>query len=163
MRVDAVGHELRLPVGRNEGDGSVALKAREPDALVELDVLHHHRLAFVTWTQHEDRYECEHECGYRSAWTWLKKKKRPWTHVQWGQKALGRWGRAAAQASQTAWSSVWCCPRCRCSSRCRWHSPAATEHTLSTQDRAARLRGIRMSVEPFFHPLRNLKKNANAT
>lgn len=48
MRVDAVGHEFRLPIRRNEGDRSVTLKARETNALVELHVLHRHRFAFVT-------------------------------------------------------------------------------------------------------------------
>ena len=46
--VDAVGHELRLPVWRDEGDGAVALEAGQTDTLVELDILHGHRLALVT-------------------------------------------------------------------------------------------------------------------
>lgn len=48
VRVDAVRHELGLPVRRDEGDGAVALEAGQTDALVELDVLHRHRLALVT-------------------------------------------------------------------------------------------------------------------
>lgn len=48
MGVDTVGHEFGFPVGRNEGDRSVTLKARETDTLVELHVLHHHGLSFVT-------------------------------------------------------------------------------------------------------------------
>ena len=37
-----------LAVGRDEGDGAVILKAREPHALVELHVLQLHGLAFAT-------------------------------------------------------------------------------------------------------------------
>ena len=48
VRVEAVGHELELAVGRDEGDGAVVLKAREPHALVELHVLRLHGLAFAT-------------------------------------------------------------------------------------------------------------------
>ena len=48
VRVEAVGHELELAVGRDEGDGAVILKAREPHALVELHVLQLHGLAFAT-------------------------------------------------------------------------------------------------------------------
>lgn len=48
MGVDAVGHEFRLPVWRNEGDCSITLKAGETDTLVELHILHHHCLSFVT-------------------------------------------------------------------------------------------------------------------
>lgn len=39
MSVEAVGHELKLSVGRNEGDGAVVLKARQTDTLVKLDIL----------------------------------------------------------------------------------------------------------------------------
>lgn len=46
--VDAVGHEFGLPIRGNEGDRAVALEARKADTLVELHVLHHHRLSFVT-------------------------------------------------------------------------------------------------------------------
>lgn len=48
MSVDAVGHEFRLPIWRDEGDCSVTLKARETYALVELHIFHHHCLPFVT-------------------------------------------------------------------------------------------------------------------
>lgn len=48
MGVDAVGHEFRLPIWRNEGDCSVTVEARETDTLVELHVLHHHCLSLVT-------------------------------------------------------------------------------------------------------------------
>lgn len=40
--VETVGHELELAVGWDEGDGAVILKAGEPHALVELDVLQFH-------------------------------------------------------------------------------------------------------------------------
>ncbi|KFY90763.1 hypothetical protein V498_05845 [Pseudogymnoascus sp. VKM F-4517 (FW-2822)] len=40
LRVEPVRHELELAVGRDEGDGAVVLEAREPHALVELDVFH---------------------------------------------------------------------------------------------------------------------------
>ena len=46
--VNSVGHELRLPVRRDEGDGAVTLEAGQTDTLVELDILHCHRLALVT-------------------------------------------------------------------------------------------------------------------
>lgn len=39
VSVEAVGHELKLSVGRNEGDGAVVLKARQTDTLVKLDIL----------------------------------------------------------------------------------------------------------------------------
>ena len=45
LRVEPVAHELELAVRRNEGDGAVVLEARQPHALVELDVLHLYRLA----------------------------------------------------------------------------------------------------------------------
>lgn len=48
VSIDTVGHQLRLSIRRNEGDGSVALKTRESNALMELHILHHHRLPFVT-------------------------------------------------------------------------------------------------------------------
>lgn len=48
VRVEAVGHELGLSVRGDEGDGAVALEARETHALMELDVLHDHRLPLVT-------------------------------------------------------------------------------------------------------------------
>lgn len=48
MGVEAVGHELKLAVRRDEGDGAVILKAGQPHALVELHVLQLHRLAFAT-------------------------------------------------------------------------------------------------------------------
>ena len=40
LGVEAVGHELELAVGRDEGDCAVVLEARQAHALVELDVLH---------------------------------------------------------------------------------------------------------------------------
>lgn len=48
MGVEAVGHELKLAIGWDEGDGAVVLKAREPHTLVELHVLQLHGLAFAT-------------------------------------------------------------------------------------------------------------------
>lgn len=48
MGIDAVRHELRLPVWRNEGDCSITIKARETDTLVELYIFHHHCFSFVT-------------------------------------------------------------------------------------------------------------------
>lgn len=48
MGVDAVGHQFRLPVWRDEGDCTVALKTRETDTLVELNIFHHHCLPLVT-------------------------------------------------------------------------------------------------------------------
>lgn len=39
VSVEAVRHELKLSVGRNEGDGAVVLKARQTDTLVKLDIL----------------------------------------------------------------------------------------------------------------------------
>eukprot|EP00959_Pyramimonas_sp_CCMP1952_P434572 9099658-Pyramimonas_sp.AAC.1 len=42
---EAVGHEVEGAVGRDEGDGSVVLKAGEPYTLMELNVLQVHRLA----------------------------------------------------------------------------------------------------------------------
>ena len=47
MRVEAVGHELELAVGRDEGDGAVIVKAREPHALVEFHILQFHRLVLA--------------------------------------------------------------------------------------------------------------------
>ena len=51
--VEAVGHELELAVGWDEGDGAVILKARQPHALVELHVLQLHGLAFATCREPE--------------------------------------------------------------------------------------------------------------
>ena len=45
LSVESIGHELKLPVGRNEGDGPVILKARETDTLVEFHILQLHSLA----------------------------------------------------------------------------------------------------------------------
>ena len=39
-----VGHQLELPVRRDEGDGSVVLEPGESDTLVELDILQLHAL-----------------------------------------------------------------------------------------------------------------------
>lgn len=44
-RVEAVGHELEVAVGRHKADRVVGVEARETDALVEVDVLHLDRLA----------------------------------------------------------------------------------------------------------------------
>lgn len=38
MSVEAVRHELKLSIGRDEGDGAVVLKARQTDTLVELHI-----------------------------------------------------------------------------------------------------------------------------
>ena len=51
--VEAVGHELELAVGWDEGDGAVIIKARQPHALVELHVLQLHGLAFATCRERE--------------------------------------------------------------------------------------------------------------
>ena len=45
LGVEAVRHELELAVGRDEGDCAVVFEARQPHALVELDVLHLNGLA----------------------------------------------------------------------------------------------------------------------
>lgn len=49
MGVESVGHKLELSVGRNEGDGSVILEARQTDTLVKLDVLQLHRFTLSTF------------------------------------------------------------------------------------------------------------------
>mmetsp|Transcript_8152 Transcript_8152/g.20441 ORF Transcript_8152/g.20441 Transcript_8152/m.20441 type:complete len:329 (+) Transcript_8152:596-1582(+) len=46
VRVEAVIHQLEFTVRRDERNGAVVLEAGQPDALVEPDVLHFHRLAF---------------------------------------------------------------------------------------------------------------------
>lgn len=38
MSVEAVGHEFKLSIGRDEGDCAVVLKARQTDTLVKLDI-----------------------------------------------------------------------------------------------------------------------------
>ena len=43
----AVGHELKITVGRDKGDGAVIVKAREPHALVEFHILQFHRLVLA--------------------------------------------------------------------------------------------------------------------
>lgn len=43
MSVEAVGHELKLSIGRNEGDGAVVLKARQTDTLVKLHIFQLYR------------------------------------------------------------------------------------------------------------------------
>lgn len=48
MSVEAVGHELKLSVRRNEGDGAVVLKARQTHALVKLDILQLYRFTLST-------------------------------------------------------------------------------------------------------------------
>lgn len=40
----AIGHEVKVPIRRNEGDGAVILKACEAHTLVELDILQLHCL-----------------------------------------------------------------------------------------------------------------------
>eukprot|EP00053_Salpingoeca_punica_P017751 m.171606 g.171606 ORF g.171606 m.171606 type:complete len:404 (-) comp17279_c0_seq1:208-1419(-) len=47
LGAEAVGHELKLAVGRDEGDGAVLLEARQAHALVELDVLELNGLALA--------------------------------------------------------------------------------------------------------------------
>ena len=47
VRVEAVGHELELAIGRNEGDGAVVVKARQTNTLMELDVFQLDRLALA--------------------------------------------------------------------------------------------------------------------
>mmetsp|Transcript_21420 Transcript_21420/g.67249 ORF Transcript_21420/g.67249 Transcript_21420/m.67249 type:complete len:257 (+) Transcript_21420:1433-2203(+) len=54
---EAIGHEVELAVGRDEGDGPVVLEPREPHALVELDVLKLDRLA----ARHGPASRLEHE------------------------------------------------------------------------------------------------------
>lgn len=39
MSVKSVRHELKLSIWRNEGDGTVILKARQTDTLMKLDIL----------------------------------------------------------------------------------------------------------------------------
>ena len=51
--VEAVGHQLKLPVGGDEGDGAVVLEARQTDTLVELDVFQLHRFTLPTWRKGE--------------------------------------------------------------------------------------------------------------
>ena len=51
--VETVGHQLKLPVGGDEGDGAVVLEARQTDTLVELDVFQLHRFTLPTWRKRE--------------------------------------------------------------------------------------------------------------
>lgn len=39
LRAEPVGHELKVAIWRDEGDGAVVVKARQPHALVEFHVL----------------------------------------------------------------------------------------------------------------------------
>ena len=41
-------HEVEIAIGGNEGDGAVVLEARQPHALMELDVFHLHALVLAT-------------------------------------------------------------------------------------------------------------------
>ena len=47
MCVEPVGHEFKLAIWRNEGDCSVVLKARKPDALVEFNIFKFHGFTFA--------------------------------------------------------------------------------------------------------------------
>ncbi len=40
-------HEVKVAIGGDEGDGAVVFEARQPHALVELDVLHLHALVLA--------------------------------------------------------------------------------------------------------------------
>ena len=40
-------HEVKVAIGWDEGDGAVVLEARQPHALVELDVFHLHALVLA--------------------------------------------------------------------------------------------------------------------
>ena len=53
MCVESVGHELKLAVGGDEGDGAVVLEAGQAHALVELDVLELHRLTLTPFNKPE--------------------------------------------------------------------------------------------------------------
>lgn len=48
VSVDAVGHEFRLSVRRDEGDGTVTLETGQTNTLVKLNVLHRYSLPFVS-------------------------------------------------------------------------------------------------------------------
>lgn len=49
MSVKSVRHELKLSIGRDEGDGAVILEARQTNTLVKLDVLQLHRFTLSAW------------------------------------------------------------------------------------------------------------------
>ena len=48
MCVEPVGHELKLAIRWDEGDGAVILKPGQPHTLVELDILQLNRLTLAT-------------------------------------------------------------------------------------------------------------------
>lgn len=48
VSVDAVGHEFRLSVRRDEGDGAVTLETGQTNTLVKLNVLHRYSLPLVS-------------------------------------------------------------------------------------------------------------------
>jgi hypothetical protein len=67
--VEPVRHEIELPVGRDEGNGSVVLEPGQADALVELDVLELHGLALglvgpAGRLEHELVVQAELELGH---------------------------------------------------------------------------------------------------
>lgn len=53
VRVESVRHELKLAIGRDEGDGTVVLKTGQTHTLVELDILKLHRFTLTTYTIHK--------------------------------------------------------------------------------------------------------------
>ena len=52
--VETVGHQLKLAVGGDEGDGAVVLKARQTDTLVELHVFQLHRFTLPPWRERRE-------------------------------------------------------------------------------------------------------------
>ena len=48
LGAEAVGHELKVAVGWDEGDSAVIVKARQPHTLVEFDVFQFHRLVLAS-------------------------------------------------------------------------------------------------------------------
>jgi len=45
MRVEAIGHEIKLSIGRDKRDVALLFKLVQPDALMELDVFHLNQFA----------------------------------------------------------------------------------------------------------------------
>lgn len=130
VSVDAVGHEFRLSVRRDEGDGAVTLETGQTNTLVKLNVLHRYSLPLVSWTHtHSYSSTSKMQLHLRSSGEAVTVCVLTaslcvyCTYGQWGRTARGHWVPVSAQACQTAWSSAWRCPRCHCSSHCHWRSP----------------------------------------
>ena len=66
LRVESIGHELEVAVGRYERDGAVVLEAREAHTLMELDVLEVDRLVLAAADVLEERLvvEAESQLGH---------------------------------------------------------------------------------------------------